>query len=68
VVVMAHTIQTHREWMFQKYPRVLAHILYAVDFIIHRVAPKLPWIKQVYFWVNGGRSQLVNWVSRRDRS
>ncbi|VBB43677.1 Sugar transferase [uncultured Desulfatiglans sp.] len=60
LVVMAHTIQTHREWMFQKYPRVLAHILYTIDFAIHRVAPKLPWIKQLYFSVTKGRDRRLS--------
>jgi len=60
LVVMAHTIETHREWMFQRYPRVLALILYLMDFVIHRVAPKLPWIKQVYFSATKGRDRRIS--------
>jgi hypothetical protein len=60
LVAMAHTIQTHREWMFQKYPRSLARILYALDFAVHRVGPKLPWIKQVYFSATKGRDRRIS--------
>ena len=60
LMVMAHTIQTHRDWMFQRYPRVMAHILYAVDFVIHRVFPKLPWVKQVYFTATKGRDRILS--------
>ncbi len=42
LVVTAHTVQTHREWMFQKFPRILARIIFVLDFAWHRVAPKLP--------------------------
>lgn len=55
-----HTIQTHREWMFQKYPRIMAHGIYAVDFLIHRVIPKLPRVKKVYFFLTKGRSRRIS--------
>jgi hypothetical protein len=55
-----HTIQTHREWMFQKYPRLMAHVFYAVDFLIHRVAPKIPKIKKAYFFLTKGKSRRIS--------
>ena len=60
LVVMAHTIQTHREWLYQQHPRVLANILYALDFVIHRAAPKMPWIKQIYFSVTKGKNRALS--------
>ena len=56
----AHTIHTHRTWMFQKFPRLIANGLYALYFVIHRVCPKLPWVKQVYFSVTGGRNRILS--------
>jgi hypothetical protein len=60
LVVVAHTIQTHHDWMFQKYPRTLARILYAIDFGVHRVCPKLPWVKQIYFSITKGRDRVLS--------
>jgi len=59
-VLMAHTINTHREWMFGKYPRILSHILYSIDFAVHRVMPKLPWAKQVYFSLTKGKNRAIS--------
>ena len=59
-VGMAHTIQTHRDWMLQKYPGILAHILYGMDFMLHRVLPKIPRLNRVYFVLTRGRGRLLS--------
>lgn len=55
-----HTLDTHKNWMFKKFPRYIAAMLYTVDFIVHRVFPKLPWTKQVYYSITKGRSQIIS--------
>ncbi len=59
-VGQAHTITTHKDWMFNKYPRQIATGMYAVDFLFNRVFPKLPWIKQVYFSVTKGKNRIIS--------
>lgn len=60
LIAAAHTVQTHREWMFKKYPRILAQILYSLDFAVHRACPKIPWIKAVYFSITKGRDRRLS--------
>lgn len=36
----AHTIKTHYDWIFARFPRPMAHAVYALDFLCHRVALK----------------------------
>ncbi|WP_321417411.1 sugar transferase [uncultured Desulfobacter sp.] len=55
-----HTLITHRTWIFNKFPRQIAMGVYLVDFAIHRVMPKLPGLKQVYFAVTQGRNRVVS--------
>ncbi|WP_320045061.1 sugar transferase [uncultured Desulfobacter sp.] len=55
-----HTLITHRTWIFSKFPRQIAMGVYIVDFVIHRVMPKLPGLKQVYFAVTRGRNRVVS--------
>ncbi|EMS77677.1 sugar transferase [Desulfotignum phosphitoxidans] len=56
----AHTIKTHHEWIYAKFPRPVAHGVYALDFLFHRVCPKLPWIQKVYFAVTKGRNRIIS--------
>jgi hypothetical protein len=56
----AHTLKTHREWMFNKYPGYIVKYVYAVDFCINRVLPKLPVINKVYFALTNGRDRLIS--------
>lgn len=55
-----HTLVTHREWIFCKFPRQIAMGVYIVDFVIHRVMPKLPVLKQVYFAMTRGRNRVIS--------
>ncbi len=59
-VVKAHTIRTHRDWMFDKYPRRIAAVFYALDFCFNRVLPKLPWVKKGYFAVTRGKNRILS--------
>ncbi len=44
----------------QKYPLVLANIINSFDFILHRVLPKLPYIKGIYFQITKGSNRPVS--------
>jgi len=56
----AHTINTHRDWVYGKFPRQMAHVIYGLNFIVHRVAPKLPWIQKVYFAWSKGKNRILS--------
>ena len=56
----AHTIVTHKDWIHEKFPRHLASVYYLVDFVVHRVLPKLPWAKTLYFSVTKGKNRIVS--------
>lgn len=56
----AHTIRTHHQWVYGKFPHQLAHLFYAADFVLHRVIPKLPYIKKLYFLVTRGRNRVLS--------
>ncbi|MEE4364896.1 MAG: sugar transferase, partial [Desulfotignum sp.] len=51
----AHTIKTRYAWVYEKYPKYIAHLVYGADFCIHRVLPKLPGLQKVYFQLTRGR-------------
>ncbi len=56
----AHTIKTHYEWVYRKFPRLLAHVLYSLDFLFNRVLPKLPRINALYFVVTRGKNRILS--------
>jgi lipopolysaccharide/colanic/teichoic acid biosynthesis glycosyltransferase len=43
-----------------KYPFLVAHFFYLIDFIWHRLAPKLPVIRKVFFAVNKGKDRAIS--------
>jgi len=38
----------------------MAHAVYALEFVVHRVCPKLPWVQRVYFAVTKGRNRAIS--------
>ena len=56
----AHTIETHKEWFYAKFPFYMARILYPLDFIYRRIIPKLPEIKKVYFLLTKGKNRILS--------
>lgn len=56
----AHTVKTHYDWIYARFPRPMAHAVYALDFFFHRVAPKLTWIQKVYFAVTQGKNRVIS--------
>ncbi len=44
--------------IFQRYPIILCHILYFFDVLWHRICPKLPWIRNLYFAATKGRHRV----------
>lgn len=60
LVGWAQTIKIRRAQILKKFPRLIANGLYAVDFLINRVCPKLPWIKQMYFSITKGKNRIIS--------
>ncbi len=56
----AHTIITHKNWIFKKYPKQIANCIYVIDFLVNRILPKLPWIKRVYFAFTKGKDRIIS--------
>lgn len=56
----AHTIATHHRWVYGKFPRVLAGIVYGADFIFRRLMPKLPRVRKLYFMLTGGKNRAIS--------
>ncbi|EHO40192.1 sugar transferase [Caldithrix abyssi DSM 13497] len=59
-VGQAHTLKTHKDWMYEKFPTFIANLLYPLDFFFRRVCPKLPYIKNIYFLITRGQNRLIS--------
>ena len=56
----SHTLYTNKQHVYKKYPRYYREIIYFLNFIIHRVWPKLPGLKKIYFIFTKGRQRLIS--------
>ena len=56
----AHTIWTHMEWVYSKFPRQIAHVVYTLDFCFKRIMPKLPGFKNIYFALTKGKNRTIS--------
>ena len=56
----AHTIRTHMEWVYSKFPRQIAHVVYTLDFCFKRIMPKLPGFKNIYFALTKGKNRTIS--------
>ena len=55
VETAALRVQRHRA----RYTPLIAHIYVCLDWIFARAAPKLPGMKQLYFWITNGRNRVL---------
>jgi lipopolysaccharide/colanic/teichoic acid biosynthesis glycosyltransferase len=61
LVGKAHTLDTHRSHFFRHFSgEYLSRFLYMFDFLWHRIFPKLPVAKKLYFALTKGRNRLVS--------
>ena len=49
-----------KEKIKKKYPKLLAQVLSIVDFLFNRIAPKLPYVKKLYFSLTKGRIRVLS--------
>ncbi len=56
----AHTIKTHRDWIYSKFPKEIARYVYMIDFLFTRVMPKLPGLQKIYFAVTKGKNRVLS--------
>ena len=54
------TMGSHREQIFARYPDYIAHFVYFVNFIFHRVFPKIPFLQKIYFVLSRGRNKILS--------
>ena len=54
------SIHVRYNYLFHKYPNILAVLLYAIDSFTHRVLPKLPIFKVFYFALTKGRNRTLS--------
>lgn len=56
----ADTINTRYRKIMSKFPKYLAETIYAVDFLIFRVLPKIPVLNKVYFAASRGKNRVIS--------
>ena len=56
----AETIKEREKRIYGKRKRPYADVYYFLDFIFHRVVPKLGWFKKIYFFVTKGRRRVLS--------
>ncbi len=59
-IAHAHTIKTHKDWVYCKYPKQVANIVYFFDFCTKRIMPKLPGLKRIYFALCRGKNRIIS--------
>lgn len=60
LVGSVRTIATHRKAFFDKFPWPIGQLLYPMDFLLRRVFPKLPVLRDIYFLITRGRGRSLS--------
>ena len=55
-----NTIRQRNDRLKEKFPKVISKILHVIDFVIHRVIPKLRLTKGIYFKLTKGRNRVLS--------
>lgn len=59
-VCCALTLENRREQFLKRFSFPVNRILYVGDFLINRVAPKMPFSKEIYFMITKGKSRVIS--------
>lgn len=59
-MLCAETALQRRKRLLNKYPLLINYIIYSLDFIFHRVFPKLKLTKKLYFFIKGNRNRVLH--------
>ncbi len=51
---------TYKKIFLQRYPFGLNYFLYAINFTVKRIVPKLKITREIYFWVTGGKNRILS--------
>lgn len=54
------TVESHREQVYKRYPDYIAKIVCLLNFIFHRIFPKLPFLQKMYFVLSRGRNRILS--------
>ncbi len=54
------SIHVRYNYLFQKYPNILAFLLHTTESFVHRVLPKLPILEVFYYAVTKGRNRVLS--------
>ncbi len=61
-VCRAETVRQRLARMYRSYPLPLARFFHFLDFVANRVAPKLPFVKRIYFILSQGRNRVISFT------
>ena len=54
------TISTHRRKILNKYPKYIGRLIYYLNFIVFRMFPKIPIVKNLYFVFTRGKNRVLS--------
>jgi len=54
------SLDQRKQRVYRKFPHWFARIFYLIDFFYKRIMPKLPIMKQVYFWMSKGKKRVFS--------
>jgi len=54
------TLFKNKELIYTKYPQYLAHLRYSINFLFHRIIPKINGINLFYFVITKGKNRLIS--------
>jgi lipopolysaccharide/colanic/teichoic acid biosynthesis glycosyltransferase len=56
----AEVYSTRKERILRYYPPMINYLVYTFDYLLNRVAPKLPFTRQIYFALTQGKERVLS--------
>lgn len=66
-VLYLEPLESRHKKFIEKYPNILAKIFYFINFIWHRVIPKLPVMQKIYFSITDGNNRAISFAETLGR-
>jgi lipopolysaccharide/colanic/teichoic acid biosynthesis glycosyltransferase len=67
LIVCVETLIQRRQRHNKKFPQLIRPIIYVIEFVVHRIWPRLPFFRKFYFWIWNKNSKRISYAETLGR-
>jgi lipopolysaccharide/colanic/teichoic acid biosynthesis glycosyltransferase len=67
LIICVETLYQRRQRHNKKFPPIIRPFIYVIEFVIHRLWPRLPFLRKFYYWIWNKNSKRISYAETLGR-